>query len=325
MVKIVRLFEDNMNEVEEKTIKELGFCAEVLVRPSTTEEEVIENAKDADVIIAVYEPLTKKVLESLPNLKMVMYRSIGFNSIDLDFANEIKLPVGHCSQYCTQEVADWVLGSILMHNRRLNDFNNSVKIDKKWDYELYPSMRRLAKQKVGLIGFGSIPRLVTKRLAAFGADVLAYDPFVSDEDFEKLGVKKASLEEIFEKCDYISSHLPLNESTEKLIDKKLFSLVKEEAVFINSSRGGVVNEDDLYEALKEGKLSYAILDVLSTEQPDVYNNKLINLETVFITPHIAFYSQDAFKQGAADTINNIYKYFKGDYTKAELVNLKHIN
>lgn len=324
MLKIVRLFEDNMNEVEEKIIKDLGFDAEVFVRESTTEEEVIENAKDADVIISVYEPLSRKVLESLPKLKLVMYRSIGFNSIDLDYANEIKLPVGHCSQYCTEEVADWVLGAILMHNRRLNSFNNSVKIDKKWDYELFPNMRRLSKQSVGLIGFGSIPRLVATRLKAFGADILAYDPFVSDEEFEKYGVRKASLETIFESCDYISSHLPLNDSTEKLIDKKLFSLVKEDAVFINSSRGGVVNEDDLYQSLDEGNLSYAILDVLSTEEPDVKTNKLINSDKVFITPHIAFYSKDAFNQGAADTIKNIYHYFNGDYRKAELVNLKNI-
>lgn len=324
MYKIVRLFEDNMYDVEQKMIKELGMDASIEVIPSGTEDEIIENAKDADVIICVYEPLTKKVLENLKNLKMVIFRSIGFNGIDMDYANEINLSVSHTSRYCTDEVANYVVSAIVLHNRRILEFNKSVKVDRKWDCELFPDMRRLSSRTIGLIGFGNIPKLITKRLKAFGPEIVAYDPFVPDEVFEEYGVKRVDLETLFAQSDYISSHLPLNKQTEKSLNKSLFDLVKDGAVFINSSRGGVVDEEDLYEALTEGNLSYAILDVLSSEDPDLSKAKLVDLDNVVVTPHIAFYSQDAFVQGAEDTMKNIHAFMNKEYKNAEIVNLRNI-
>ena len=324
MYKIVRLFEDNMYDVEQKMIKELGMDASIEVIPSGTEDEIIENAKDADVIICVYEPLTKKVLENLKSLKMVIFRSIGFNGIDMDYANEINLSVSHTSRYCTDEVANYVVSAIVLHNRRILEFNKSVKVDRKWDCELFPDMRRLSSRTIGLIGFGNIPKLITKRLKAFGPEIVAYDPFVPDEVFEEYGVKRVDLETLFAQSDYISSHLPLNKQTEKSLNKSLFDLVKDGAVFINSSRGGVVDEEDLYEALTEGNLSYAILDVLSSENPDLTKAKLVDLDNVVVTPHIAFYSQDAFVQGAEDTMKNIHAFMNKEYKNAEIVNLRNI-
>lgn len=324
MYKIVRLFEDNMYDVEQKMIKELGMDASIEVIPSGTEDEIIENAKDADVIICVYEPLTKKVLENLKSLKMVIFRSIGFNGIDMDYANEINLSVSHTSRYCTDEVANYVVSAIVLHNRRILEFNKSVKVDRKWDCELFPDMRRLSSRTIGLIGFGNIPKLITKRLKAFGPEIVAYDPFVPDEVFEEYGVKRVDLETLFAQSDYISSHLPLNKQTEKSLNKSLFDLVKDGAVFINSSRGGVVDEEDLYEALTEGNLSYAILDVLSSEDPDLSKAKLVDLDNVVVTPHIAFYSQDAFVQGAEDTMKNIHAFMNKEYKNAEIVNLRNI-
>ncbi|MGT2743809.1 C-terminal binding protein [Streptococcus phocae subsp. phocae] len=324
-MKIVRLFEDDMLSVEQECIKHLGMAVEFEVKPSTTEAEVIENAKDADIIITVYEPLTRHVLENLPKLKLVIYRSIGFNTIDMDYANQINLPVSHISKYCVDEVANYVVAAILSHNRRLIDFNHSVKVDRKWDYELFPDIRRLSTQTIGLIGLGNIPKLVAERLKVFGPRVIAYDPFVEDAVFEKHGIEKVSLKEIFLNSDYISSHLPLNDSTSGILNKELFEQVKPGAVFINSSRGGVVNEDDLYQALTQGNLAYAILDVLSTETPNLDETPLVKLNNVVVTPHIAFYSQDAFVQAAQDTLKNIDSFLKGNVKDAEIVNLKHLD
>lgn len=323
-MKIVRLFEDDMLAVEEKGLKDLEIDAELVVRPSQTEEEVIENAKDADIIITVYEPITRYVLENLPQLKLVIYRSIGFNNIDLDYANTINLPVSHITKYCVDEVANYVLAAILSHNRRLIDFNNAVKVEKKWDCELFPEMRRLSTQTVGLIGFGNIPRLVAERLTVFGPRVIAYDPFVEDAIFEEHGVYKVDLEQLFAESDYISSHLPLNHATAGLINKELLDKVHPGTTFINSSRGGVVNESDLYQALTTGNLAYAILDVLSSETPNLAETSLVDLSNVVLTPHIAFYSQDAFEQGATDTLKNISSFLSGNYEAAEIVNLKNI-
>lgn len=323
-MKVVRLFEDNMFEHELQAIQALNLDLEMVVRPSQTPSEIIENAKDADIIITVYEPLTKEVLSQLPNLKLVVYRSIGFNSVDLAYANERQLPVSHITQYCVDEVANYVVAAILSHNRRILDFNQSVKVDHKWDYELFPDMRRLSSLTVGLIGFGNIPRLVAQRLQVFGCKVMAYDPFVPAEVFANAGVTQVSLEEIFARSDYISSHLPLNDSTKEMLNATLFNLCENQPVFINSSRGGVVNEKDLVAALQSGKLSYAILDVVHSEDPDLSKLPFMQMDNVVLTPHIAFYSQEAFIQGVQDNFKNIQAFLNGDLAHAEIVNLKQI-
>ncbi|MEQ3452122.1 C-terminal binding protein [Enterococcus cecorum] len=323
-MKAVRLFEDNMFEHELQAIQALNLDLEMVVRPSQTPSEIIENAKDADIIITVYEPLTKEVLSQLPNLKLVVYRSIGFNSVDLAYANERQLPVSHITQYCVDEVANYVVAAILSHNRRILDFNQSVKVDHKWDYELFPDMRRLSSLTVGLIGFGNIPRLVAQRLQVFGCKVMAYDPFVPAEVFANAGVTQVSLEEIFAHSDYISSHLPLNDSTKEMLNATLFNLCENQPVFINSSRGGVVNEKDLVAALQSGKLSYAILDVVHSENPDLSKLPFMQMDNVVLTPHIAFYSQEAFIQGVQDNFKNIQAFLNGDLAHAEIVNLKQI-
>ncbi|EHJ56573.1 hypothetical protein HMPREF9318_01897 [Streptococcus urinalis FB127-CNA-2] len=322
-MKIVRLFEDDMLSVEEEKIASLGLDLDIEVKPTVT-EEVIKNAKDADIIITVYEPLTKHVLEHLPNLKLVVYRSIGFNNIDMTYANQINLPVSHITKYCVDEVANYVVAAILSYSRRLLDFNRSVKVDKKWDSELFPDIRRLSTQTIGLIGFGNIPKLVAERMKVFGSKIVAYDPFIDDNVFARYGVEKVTLEDLFSQSDYISSHLPLNDATKELINKDLLEKVKSGAVFINSSRGGVVNEADLYEALTDGQLAYAILDVLSSESPNLAETPLVNLDNTLMTPHIAFYSQDAFVQGAEDSLTNISAFLKRDYSNAEIVNLNAI-
>lgn len=323
-MKVVRLFEDNMFGHELQAIQALNLDLEMVVRPSQTPSEIIENAKDADIIITVYEPLTKEVLSQLPNLKLVVYRSIGFNSVDLAYANERQLPVSHITQYCVDEVANYVVAAILSHNRRILDFNQSVKVDHKWDYELFPDMRRLSSLTVGLIGFGNIPRLVAQRLQVFGCKVMAYDPFVPAEVFANAGVTQVSLEEIFAHSDYISSHLPLNDSTKEMLNATLFNLCENQPVFINSSRGGVVNEKDLVAALQSGKLSYAILDVVHSEDPDLSKLPFMQMDNVVLTPHIAFYSQEAFIQGVQDNFKNIQAFLNGDLAHAEIVNLKQI-
>lgn len=318
MYKVVRIFEYKGGVKLEQEV--LDGIAEVVEIPCTTEEDIIENTKDADAIIALYEPLTKRVLDSLPNLKVISYKSIGFNSVDLDHATELKIPVCHVTKYCTKEVADYVMSAILMANRRMFQFHNAVRYDRLWDFNLFPDTQRLESETVGLIGFGNIPKLVTERLKPFGCKVITYDPYVSEEVCKEYGVEKVELEELFKRADYISSHLPLNDETEKCINKRLFDLSKGNVVFINSSRGGVVNEKDLLEALDSGKIRFAILDVLEDENPDIENDKLANHKNVLLTPHIAFYSQQSAKEGQIGSAMNIKYFFDKEYDKMEVVN-----
>ncbi|PMB85089.1 C-terminal binding protein [Dolosicoccus paucivorans] len=323
MVKIVTLCDDGMEKYEKEYLSQYSDF-EIIHHPTMDEDEIIEVAKDADYIAVAYEPLTERVLSELKNLKMVAYRSIGFNSIDMEYANKINLAVSNIPNYCVPEVADYVMAAILMHNRRLMEFNNSVKLDHKWDFQLVPDMRRMGVLTVGFIGFGAIARAVVDRLKPFGCHMIAYDPFLSEEVFEEYGVTSVSLEDIFKESDYISSHLPLNPHTEKMLDKTYFDLTEKSPVFINSSRGGVVNEEDLVSALNSEKISLAILDVVSEEYPDVENHPLVSHDKVVITPHIAYFSQESETQSVQDNLDNIINFENKNYEQVPIVNRKNI-
>lgn len=322
MNKVVRLFEDDGTAKNQREM--IKGIAEYEVKPSFSEKEVIENAKDAEYIIVGYEQITENVLRNLPNLKMVAFQSIGVNGIDMKVANELNLPVSHIATYCVPEVADYVAATILADNRKLFQLNKSIKDDKKWEYDLYPNMRRLSEQTVGFLGFGNIPRAIRQRLASFGCKIIAYDPFLEKSIFEKNDVTQVEIEEVFLESDFISLHLPLNPKTEKSIGKDLFDITQKHPTLINSSRGGVINEEDLLNALDSNQISFAYLDVLESESPNLNENPLVLNEKTLLTPHSAFYSVDSMKQSGTDTIQNIINFIENKFDSVQIVNRKSI-
>lgn len=319
---IVRLFEDDGTVEDQKNMAE--GIARYEVRPSFTEEEVIENAKEATFIIVGYEQITANVLNKLPNLKMVAFQSIGVNGIDMQAAIEHNIPVCNIATYCIPEVADYVAATILADNRKLVQLNQSIKQDKKWEYDAYPNMRRLSQQTVGFLGFGNIPRTIREHLVSFGCKVIAYDPFLDDSTFANNNVEKVSMEDVFAESDYISIHLPLNTETSNSIDKRLFDMTKNQPTLINSARGGVVNEADLIDALDNNKISFAYLDVLQSEFPDLENDPLVLHDKTLLTPHSAFYSLDSMKQSGTDSIQNVISFIQGNYNDVQIVNRRSI-
>lgn len=320
MYKVKRLFAYPPALALEKPVLEGVAEIEEAPCPGLTEEEVIKNGQGADAIIVVYEPITKKVIDALPDLKLIAYKSIGFNSVDLAYATEKGIPVCHITQYCTQEVADYVMSCILSHNRRLFTFDDSVRNKKEWNFALCPDMQRLGEQTVGFVGFGNIPKLVAKRLAPYGCKLIAFDPFVEEEVMKEFGVEKVEKDEVFAKADYISCHLPLNPHTERSITKEDFDKIEDSAVFINSARGGVIVEEDLVEALDKGKVKAAYLDVLTDESPDLDTNPLFGRKDVILTPHIAFYSEQSVRDGIIDCAEHVRNFFEGNYETIEFVN-----
>ena len=319
MFKVVRLFPYEGGIATEQKV--LDGIAEVVERPCYSEDDVIANAKDADAVIACYEKITPRVMDALPNLKLAVYKSIGFNNIDLDYATVIGLPVTHIATYCIKEVADYVTLAILNASRRFVHFHDAVIKDKEWRWDLFLDIRRFECETVGLYGFGNIPRLVAERLQPFGCKILAYDPYIDQSLGDKYRVELVSSEdELMARSDYLSIQLNLNPQTSKMFNKERFSKMKDGAVFINSARGGLVDESDLIDALDSGKLNFAILDVLTDEYPNPEIHPLINHKKVITTPHIAFYSREAAEQGKADAARNVRRFFEGDFEHMELVN-----
>lgn len=309
---------DKWNDLDLIT-KDMTDEFEVKVVPGATPVEIIEKCKDADALVIGYETITNEVMDALPNLKIIQFMAIGVEGIDLQYAKSKGIAVANVPTYCLNEVADHALALMLSINRRIPQFNKSVQ-EGKWDIRLYQDITRIGESTVGLLGFGNIPKTVNKRLQGFGCKVLAYDPFIPKEVGDQHSVELVSLEELAERSDYISCHLPLNKHTEKLINKELFDKMKDGIVFINTSRGGVVDEDALVKALNLGKVSYAGLDVLVDEYPDIENHPLNHRDNVVMTPHVAYYSKNSERDLLVFAGRSVKDYFLGNPEKVSIVN-----
>lgn len=319
MIKVVRTYEfPGALEIEKEVF---GEDIVILERPSETEEELIKNCKDADAVICAYEPFTKNVIKQLPNLKLLSFGTIGFNYADIDYAYEKNIPVTNISKYCVKEVADYTVGMILMLNRRLLQFNISVKRDKEWNFELFPEMNRLENNTIGLLGFGNIPKLVTERLKAFGCRVIAYDPYADAKRAkDEYNVELLSLDEVLQQSDMISIHLPSNHVTYKIINDDNIGKMKDGVIIINAARGQVIDEDAIVRSIDAKKIAYYAADVLYEENPNLNEHPFLERENIILTPHIAFYSQESLKEATMETALNVKHYFDGEYNKCQVVN-----
>lgn len=319
MFKVVRTFPfPGALEIEKKV---LGDKIEILEIPSGTEEEIIANCQDADAVICAYEPFTARVIDSLPNLKLIAFKTIGFNYADIEHAKSKGIPVTHISNYCIKEVAEYVVGIMLTLNKRIIQFNKSTHVDKEWRYNLFPEIRRMDEQTVGLIGFGNIPKLVTERLKPFNSRIIAYDPFVDPVKVKAdFGVDIVSLDEVLANSDILSIHLPANKDTEKIINDETIAKMKDGVTFINSARGAVIDEDAIVRAVDSGEIRYYATDVVSEEYPDMNTHPFSKRENIILTPHIAFYSQESLRDGIIECAENVRNFAEGNYKKCNIVN-----
>lgn len=300
--------------------QELASQSEVVYAPSATEDDIIADAQEADALISIYEPITRRVIDNLPNLKFISVASIGFDMVDVAYAKEKEILVSNNPNYCVEEVADHALAMMLALNRKLIAYNNHVKQDKKWQYDAFGNtLHRMATRTLGLVGFGSIARKVAQRIQAFGSQVIVYDPFLSAEVVSQAGARLVTIEELLAESDIISVHMPLNDSTRHFFDAAKFSQMKRQPIFINCARGEIVDEEALHHALEQGVVSAAGLDVLSSENPDLENNPLLARDNVILTPHMAFYSQEAMEESQTFAAKHILHFMKGELDKIPLL------
>jgi len=276
----------------------------------TTEDEIIEKCSDVAAILSEYAPITRKVMQALKNLKIVSNTAIGYNNIDVEAAKELGIKVANVPGYCAYEVADHAMALILATLRNVVVYERLVR-KQIWDITKAPIVRRLAGQTLGLAGFGNIPQFVAKRAKGFEFEILAYDPYVPQSKADQFGVKMVSIEELLEKSDIISCHMPLLPATKDFFNAEKFAMMKKKPVFVNTSRGGLVNEDDLCAALKSGQVGYAALDVMAKEPP-VFSDEIFKLENVILTPHSAFYSEESLEEVRRRSAQNVTGFFSGD-------------
>jgi D-3-phosphoglycerate dehydrogenase len=254
-------------------------------------DDPVTDLDGAESVTLEYTEMSQETLAALKDLKIVALQSIGFDEIDIEAATAEGICVTNAPGFCSYEVASHVMAMILNINRKIVQFDRRVKSG-IWGVFAEGPLHRLKGQKVGLISFGSIPQELVPMLLGFGIDVLVYDPYVSDDVMEKYEVSRCgTLEDLLKEADVVSVHSPLLESTKGMIGTEVIAMMKDGAVFINASRGALVDEDALYAALTSGKLSAAGLDVLCDEKS--HNSTLIELDNVIATPHAGFYSEEA--------------------------------
>ncbi len=251
-----------------------------------TEDETIAACQDADGIIAAGPAFTKKVIDGLKKCRIIVQSSVGVDRVDLDAATDAGIMVANLAQFCVLEVRNQMLALLLAVNRKLLISDKMVRAG-GWSVRELAPIETLYGQTLGLLGFGTIPRLITPVAQCLGMGVIVYDPFIDVAIASEYKVGFVStMEELFRFSDYVSNHIPLGPRTRHLIKEEHFRMMKPTAYFINTARGAVVDETALIKALKEGWIAGAGLDVLEKEPPDK-DNPIFRLDNVILAPHAA--------------------------------------
>ncbi len=282
---------DNL-DLEREALDPIG--AELI--PVYAEDDIsyAEQIADMDAVIAgLRVSLTAEVIAQLRSIKIIQATGIGVDKIDVDAATAAGIPVCNVPDVFTEEVADQAFTLLLGVNRKLI-YTQQMAASGRWSQTQagLGSVPKINGKTLGLVAFGNIAKAVARRAQGFGLKILAHDPFVKPEAMEALGVESASIERLFQESDFISAHVPHSKATHHLIGKRLFELMKPTAIFINTGRGKVVDEQALIEALRAGKLAGAGLDVLEQEPP-APDNPLLSMPNVTVTPHVAAYSNES--------------------------------
>lgn len=249
----------------------------------------------ADAWIIGMAPVTRQVLARFPNLKIVARRGVGFDSVDTSAIKDLGRLLTNTPGGNEPAVADHAIGLMIGVGKRIGECSAQMKAG-DWRVAVGTELYR---KTVGLVGFGRIGRHVAKRLAGFDANILAYDPFLDEPSAQAAGVTRCALPELLATSDYVSLHAPLTEQTHHLIDAKALAAMKQTAIIINTSRGGLIDESALLEALEEGKIAGAGLDVFECEHDASLRpvaDKLLALDTVIGTPHSAASSRESLQR-----------------------------
>lgn len=290
-------------QIEQKIIEDAGF--EFVKESCRSEDEVIDKCLDADVILNIGLRLGERSINQLKNCKGMIRYGIGVDEFDIDAATKKGIKVCNVTTYCINEVALHATSLILANVRQLKHFDNCVRSG-MWNMDLGRKMRRPLTQTVGLVGFGNIARTVAGFLRVFGYNIIAFDPYLPEEIFEKHNVKKVELEYLFKNSDIISLHNPLTKETKHMICKENIEKMKDGVIIINTSRGPLIKDEDLINALLSRKVAAAGLDVMYTEPMKDADNPYCKLDNVILTPHIAYNSveasNDLFRQVAETAV-----------------------
>lgn len=321
---IVRTFQVPITDFEKEVMERVGTT--MTVAPSAmgklAEEQLLELVGDADAVISVMEPFTRKVIEQLPKCRVLTNIGVGYQNIDVEAATDAGICVANNPWYCLEEVSDHAMALLLTLARRVPMLDKAIRAEGS-TYQTIGKARldrtfRLRGQTLGLVGFGRIPQTMVPKAQGFGLRVIVSDPYAPPEVAKEAGVELVDLDTLLKESDFVSLHAALSPATEGMMGAVQFQKMKSTAVLINTGRGGLVNEEALYNALSKGEIASAGLDVTVVE-PVSPDNPLLELENVIVTGHSAFYSTISVVDQWRWPIQEIARIFSGEWPLA-LVN-----
>ena len=281
---------------------------ELILAQVQEEKDLTRACREADGLLNQYALLTRRVLENLPKCKAVSRYGVGVDSVDLRAATDLGMIVANVPDYCIDEVANQTLSMILALIRKMAFFDQKVKSG-HWDFRLGIPIYRTKGKTLGLIGCGKIGLEVAKRISSFDVKVIAFDPYIEKAPG---GIELKDFDTVLKESDFIAIHCPLNGSTHHLIGEREFGKMEKKPLLINTSRGPIIDEKALIQALEQGLIAGAGLDVLEKEPPDS-KNPLLKMENVILSPHIGFYSEESISELKRRTARNVSNVLLGKW------------
>ncbi|MDO6602550.1 2-hydroxyacid dehydrogenase [Arenibacter palladensis] len=308
-MKIVRTDMELETPFVDETLRKNGHDL-VLLPDGVSEEILMKELEDCDILLMCYTPITKNVIDSAKRLKAIIKYGVGIDAIDIPAANARGIVVVNIPEYAEETVAEGAFAMLIALAKKLPTLQKQMN-SKAW---VWPSSEWLghdiAGKTLGIIGCGKIGSSMARMAGpGFKARVIGYDPSKSEEELAKRGIQKYDdLSEMLKECDFISVHAVLNNETKHLIGSKEFSVMKETAIIINSARGALIEELALLNALEKKQIAGAGLDVYSQEPLNKMNHplkKLYEMDNVILLPHLTFYTHEAMHRLELETMERI--------------------
>ena len=272
-------------------------------------EYLKEKLEFVDGILLRTSKLDKNILKNCSKLKIISRHGVGYDNVDANYLNQKKIALGITSKSNAVSVAEHVMTFFMYLTKNLSTSDKLVRDGNFKKKSELPDFFELYEKKVLIFGFGRIGKEVAKRCHGFGMKVYVYDPFLDNNVIEEHNCIPTGKKEGLSLADYITIHLPLNEDTKNFISKTEFNVMKKNSIVINTSRGGIINEIDLYQALNEKMIKSAGIDVFESEPPDP-NHPFFKLENILLTPHNAALTLECRMRMSQEAAENIYFYLK---------------
>jgi D-3-phosphoglycerate dehydrogenase len=257
--------------------------------------EVIAATRDADVVIVNMVPITKELLSGWEKCRLVIRHGVGYDNVDVKALEAAGIPVCYIPDYCQEEVAEQAIALILACGRKIVSSRRVLDDSSargSWDFADVVPIFQIAGQTLGIIGCGRIGSRVYQKLQSFGFKFLICDPYLTEERKRELGIEVVNQETVFRNADFVTIHTPLTAETRHIVNARTLGMMKSTAYIVNTARGPMVDEPALAEALRNGVIAGAAIDVFSIEPPRA-DYPLFGLPNVILTPHLSWYSENA--------------------------------